>query len=229
MNEELNPADPGIKTGDEPGGDDVEGGLAADADLGGDFRGHETQEGLLKGYDDLKASQTGAPESLDEYVFTVADGVDVEISDTVVSEFKDLAKDINLTPEQYDKIVGFDIAKAQAFNDGAPDREKAADAAALEDSKVKADEVIAELKTELGAGFDEAVGFQQKAFSDFGITELKDDPVFANNKLAFKFAAAVGKALSEKKINSGDSQITNQNPKGESGEDILVSKDVDKL
>jgi hypothetical protein len=228
MTEELNTDDTGQQTVDEAVVNETDG-VVADADTVKEFGDFESKEDLLKGYDDLKASQTGAPESLDEYTFTVADGVEVEISDTVVSEFKDLAKDINLTPEQYDKIVGFDIAKAQAFNDGAPDREKAVDEAALEDAKVKADAVIAELKTELGAGFDEAVGFQQKAFSDFGIAELKDDPVFANNKLAFKFAAAVGKALSEKKINSGDSQITNQNPKGESGEAMMTHKDVDKL
>ncbi len=223
MTDENNTDDTGQQTADDT---DVNEDVVVD-EKPDELRGFESNEDLLKDYDELKANQQVAPEDLEEYQFETVEGV--EVSEDIVGEFRDVAKELGLSKEQYAGVVGYELGKAKQFNDSAPEREKQAQEAAQKEAEAKADEVITERKKEYGNDYDEAIGHQQKAFSAFGVGDLVKDASVANNNDLFKFAVGVGKALSEGKINSGDGNIISQNPVGESGEQMLTHKDIDKI
>ncbi len=222
MNDDLNTDDPGQQTGDDGGTD---GDVVVDDN--NDFRGFESNDDLLADYDKLKAGQPVTPENVEGYTFDPIEGI--EVDNEAMTAAKEFALKEGIPAEYFKKFVAFDFERVKAFNDSAPEREKAAAEAAETEAKEKAAEVIETRKAKYGAGYDESIGFQQKALSDFGAGDLVNDPLFANNDMAYDFTVAVGKALSEHKINSGDSQIVSQTKIGEDGKPMMTHKDADKV
>ena len=227
MTDDLNAEGSGQQTDANPDVKDdvvVKDSEAVETDSIKEFGDYETKEDLLKGHEELKANQPVVPEDLEDYTFDVVEGV--EVSEDIVSEFKEVSQKLGLTAAQYKGVVEYEFEKVQQFNKNAPEREQAE----VDASKVKADEVIAARKEEYGVNFEKMTSFQQKACSDFGVGDLVNDPSIANNDMFFKFAAKVGEALSEQKINSGDGKMANQNPVDpDTGAPMLKHKDTDKL
>lgn len=140
-------------------------------------------------------AKTGAPEAY--AAFTVAEGL--ELDQPAIERFVPIAKDLNLTQEQAQKLVDFQselvqqaaTAEHEAWNTLLADWVKGA----------KADKEIG------GAGFDAAVAHAGRAIKAFGTTELKaalDATGVGNHPEFIRVFARIGKAISEDKLHFGN-------------------------
>jgi hypothetical protein len=159
--------------------------------------GFKSLEEAAKAYEELKAGQPIVPADLKDYTYDTVEGI--EIDEDAMAAAKEFAKENEIPAEYFKKFVAFDLARAKAFEDAAPEREKAA----LEEAKKEADAIIEGRIKKYGKGYDEAISFQQKAFSAYGLGDLVNDPSIANNDKLFDAMVQLGKDLSEGKINSG--------------------------
>lgn len=132
----------------------------------------------------------GAPE---KYAFTATDGQ--ELDTAALEQFEPIARDLNLTQEQAQKLVDVFTGVQQRQSD-AWQRQTEDWAAA-----VKADKDIGgdKLPSNLGAA--------QRAIDTFGSKELKtylDGTGLGNNPELVKFCVKVGKAMAEDELVTGD-------------------------
>ncbi|MBT1783142.1 peptidase [Enterobacter hormaechei subsp. xiangfangensis] len=143
--------------------------------------------------DDKEQKQEGAPE---KYEFTAGEGV--ELDTEALKDFEPVARELNLTNEQAQKLVDAypkilaGVQKRQAEAWQAQTEQWAAD--------VKADKEIGgdKLTANLSAG--------QRALDQFGTPELKeylDSTGLGNHPALVKAFIKVGKAMSEDKVVTG--------------------------
>lgn len=147
----------------------------------------ENEEGADK-------AQPKAPEAYED--FKMPEGVQVDTE--ALTEFAPLAKELNLSQEQAQKLVDL---YAKAVVKGGDQQVQAWNAVV--------DKWTAELKAdaEFGGGNLKAnTGMAVKALKQFGTPELRqylDQTRIVNNPELFKFLARVGKAISEDKALDG--------------------------
>lgn len=229
---EIEAADSGQQTdvnAEVEGNEVVEPSLNAEAIKNSDVETEQTPEGFktleeaTKAYEELKSGQPIVPADLKDYTYDPVEGI--EIDEDAMAAAKEFAKENEIPAEYFKKFVAFDLARAKAFEDAAPEREKAA----LEEAKKEADAIIEGRVKKYGKGYDEAISFQQKAFSAYGVGDLVNEPSIANNDKLFDFMVQLGKDLSEGKINSGGTQVVSSVPIGEDGKPMMTHKDVDKV
>lgn len=170
-------------------------GEATDPETGKAVEGASNEEGAnakTDGKADEKA--TGAPESYED--FTLPEGV--ELNEELMGEFKPLAKELNLSQEQAQKLVDLQAnemakitkAQEQTWNDLNE---------SWVDQAMKDEEIGGKSETE----FKEKVAVATKALEKFGTPELRqalDLTGAGNHPEILRFAYRVGKALSEDQI-----------------------------
>lgn len=143
--------------------------------------------------DDEKQKQEGAPE---KYEFTAGEGV--ELDTEALKDFEPVARDLNLTNEQAQKLVdaypkilaGVQQRQAEAWQ--AQTEQWAADVKA--DKEIGGDKLIDNLSA------------AQRAMEQFGDPELKeylDTTGLGNHPALVKAFIKVGKAMSEDKVVTG--------------------------
>lgn len=143
--------------------------------------------------DDEKQKQEGAPE---KYEFTAGEGV--ELDTEALKDFEPVARDLNLTNEQAQKLVdaypkilaGVQQRQAEAWQ--AQTEQWAADVKA--DKEIGGDKLTANLSA------------AQRALEQFGDPELKeylDTTGLGNHPALVKAFIKVGKAMSEDKVVTG--------------------------
>lgn len=142
-------------------------------------------------------AKTGAPETYQ--TFTLKEGL--EIDQPAMDKFIPIAKDLNLTQEQAQKLVDLQSELAQ--------QSAAADQAAWDSTltgwvtNAKADKEIG------GAGFNDAIAHAGKAIATFGTAELKaalDATGVGNHPEFIRVFARIGKAISEDKLHFGNAE-----------------------
>ena len=99
----------------------------------------ETHVNTVKELTDLKSAQPVVPESYTAP--QIPEGANVD--ETAITEFSALAKEIGISQDAFDKIVAFDLARAERYNSDF-DR-------SLEESKLAAENA---LKDRWGAGYE---------------------------------------------------------------------------
>ncbi|OJH26014.1 peptidase [Enterobacter kobei] len=143
--------------------------------------------------DDKEQKQEGAPE---KYEFTAGEGV--ELDSEALKDFEPVARDLNLTNEQAQKLVdaypkilaGVQQRQAEAWQ--AQTEQWAADVKA--DKEIGGDKLTANLSA------------AQRALDQFGDPELKeylDSTGLGNHPALVKAFIKVGKAMSEDKVVTG--------------------------
>ncbi|WP_213705271.1 peptidase [Enterobacter roggenkampii] len=143
--------------------------------------------------DDKEQKQEGAPE---KYEFTAGEGV--ELDTEALKDFEPVARDLNLTNEQAQKLVdaypkilaGVQQRQAEAWQ--AQTEQWAADVKA--DKEIGGDKLTANLSA------------AQRALEQFGDPELKeylDSTGLGNHPALVKAFIKVGKAMSEDKVVTG--------------------------
>lgn len=144
---------------------------------------------------DADKAKDGTPE---EYAdFTFPDGV--EADQGLLDDFKPLAKELNLTQEQAQKLVDLQVKNIQANADAQQDAFKEIKEGWTKE--VKADEETG------GADYKEKVGVAVKAISKFGsdaFRKLLDDSGFGNHPEMVRCFYKIGKVISEDKFVDGD-------------------------
>lgn len=179
---------------------DTEAGVTTQTTAATDAAATDTTATEVKGdaNAETKAEDAGAKgdgEKADEpvvYDFKMPEGV--ELDGAAADEFKALAAELKLKPEDAQKVVDLaakrEQARAQAF---------AAQVQAWGD-EVKADKEIG------GTKLDENLGLARKALDQFGTPELKsllDSTGMGNHPQVVKLMVNIGKAISEDKIERG--------------------------
>lgn len=110
--------------------------------------------------DGIKAmyQRLGAPEDVEGYKFEFAEGMEVDAD--LHGRFKETALGANLTKEQHDKVVEFQIAEAGAQ-------------AEAQETAIKAqnDADIVELKLKWGSKYEERYDYAERAMRASGMTE----------------------------------------------------------
>lgn len=146
---------------------------------------------------DAKPDATKAPEAEVKYDFKMPDGV--EPDEKSLAEFTKFAKELKLSPESAQKLV---------------DLRSAAVVAAKEQHTATVKGWADEVKADKELGGDklaENLAIAKKAI-DLGPPELKElleSSGLGNHPAVFKWAHAVGKALSEDTLNPGDNKTPN--------------------
>jgi hypothetical protein len=142
-----------------------------------------------------KDKEGGAPEQYED--FTFPEGMEIDTS--ALEAFVPVAKELNLTQEQAQKIVDLQIKRVQAESEAATkewtDRFTQWKADAKADAEVGGDK------------FDESVGFANKAVKQFmtpeGYAALAGAGL-QNHPEMLRFFARVGRTISEDKIIGGN-------------------------
>lgn len=149
-----------------------------------------------------KEGQGDTPAAPETYAFTMPDGLEMDqaLADSVTPVFKELG----LTQEQADKLVGAYAGQVQAQQQAVQDA-----------FQKQLDDWTTELKTDPevgGESFEKNAGIAAKAIEKFGSPELKamlDSTGVGSNPAMFKFALAVGRFLSEDQPGSGSAATEN--------------------
>jgi hypothetical protein len=146
---------------------------------------------------DSKADEEQKPNAPETYeAFTLPE--DVAVDEKSIEAFLPLAKELNLTQEQAQKLVDFQVKTMQ---EGASTQSDNWDNVQKEwVSAVKSDAEIG------GLAFEENIGIARKAMEAFGTPELTavlDSTGAGNNPEVVRFMYRVGKAISEDTIHSG--------------------------
>lgn len=136
---------------------------------------------------DEDAKPQGAPE---KYEFTAPDGA--ELDTEAVAAFEPIAKELNLTNEQAQKLVDlYGTRLSQAVEAQQEAWQKQLDAWVTD---VKSDKEIG------GKAFDQQVNFAKTAINKFGTDALKqalDSTGFGNHPELVRVFARIGKAMAE--------------------------------
>lgn len=139
----------------------------------------------------------GAPEKYGD--FKLPDGV--EMDKTMLEGFLPIAKELNLSQEQAQKLVDF---QSQFVAHAAKANQEAWDAMQADwVNAAKADKDIG------GPAFNENVGFASKAIKQFGTPELRaalDATGVGNHPEFIRVFAKIGKAMSEDKFHVSNAE-----------------------
>lgn len=119
------------------------------AEFGGEGKGLDD---LAQAFVEMKGAQPVIPESTEEYVFDIPDGVPVD--EAGLNAFKDIALEANLTADQYTQVVGYRFAEIEASNK------------AIETQK---NEAIESLKSEFGADYETKIANGKKVLAESGV------------------------------------------------------------
>lgn len=144
-----------------------------------------------------EASQSEAPE---KYEFGQIDGVDLD--ETVIGGFSDVAKEIGLSQEQAGAVVE-KIAPLLAQREA----QRVAEITQAWGEEAKQDKEIG------GEQFDENLSVAKQALDAYGTDELKsilDESGIGNHKEVIKFMWRVGQTLQEDRLMSGDGGSSHQ-------------------
>ena len=191
-------AEPGTSQGDTGAGDGDTSfldGITDEAMRGNEiFKDFTDLDGLAKSHVglnqelvDLKASQPTLPENADGYSFQAQDGT--ELDQEVMGQFRGLAFEHKLTPEQHAAVVNFDLARQAKLT---------ADYNTLNQANVDA------LKAELGDGWDEALGKANEVLKKVpGGEKLMEATPLDSHPALFTFMVWLGKHISEDVLESG--------------------------
>ncbi|WP_051560470.1 hypothetical protein [Marinobacterium jannaschii] len=180
--------------GDLPGGDAAGGGDQGDDQGGQDDQGQDGEGD--KGGDQDDQSE-GAPEKYE--AFEMPEGM--ELNQQQIKAFEPVAKELNLTQEQAQKLVSLQAEMAQGQQKAAADAWSAQQEEWV--SSIKSDD---EMKD-----FTATSASAAKAINQFGTDEMRqmlNETGMGNHPELVRFAARVGKAISE------DGFI---NPQGDTG------------
>lgn len=163
----------------------------------------EDQEGQNKEEPEQKSEDSqadedkdaGAPETYEDFVLPEG----MEVDSKLLEEFTPIAKELNLTQDQAQKLVDL---QAKAVKDASESSMKA-----WEDTRNEWKEASKSDAEFGGLKFDESIAAAKKALVTFGTDELKealevtgtgDHPEF------IRFLVRVGKAVGEDKMHIGD-------------------------
>lgn len=137
-----------------------------------------------------ESKPAGAPETYED--FTAPEGYN--LTSELVGEFKTLAKDLNLTQEQAQKLIELDVKRHQSTGD------------ALQQASA---EWAESAKTDAEFGGDklpESLASAKKALDAFGTPELRtllNETGLGNHPDVIRFMVRAGKAISEDGFVSG--------------------------
>jgi hypothetical protein len=137
-----------------------------------------------------QAKAIGAPEAYE--AFTVPENYDQ--SSDMVGEFKGLAKELNLTQEQAQKLIELDVKRTQSSTEALQKASNEWAEAAKADAEFGGDKL------------DESLVSAKKALDAFGSPELKtllNDSGLGNHPDVIRFMVRAGKAISEDGFVSG--------------------------
>lgn len=132
-----------------------------------------------------EAEKNKVPEEYKDFNF----GKDVKVDETTVTEFKSVAKEMNLSQEQAQKMVDFQHKIADSH-------QKASQAQFEKDKETWK----AEATKNLGADSKEQMALGAKAMDKFGTPELKSllaDSGLDNRTEIIQLMVSIGKAISE--------------------------------
>lgn len=135
---------------------------------------------LHKDHEEAKALLPAVPDDVAGYKFEAVEGVDVD--ETSMGEFRTQAKEMGLSASQFAGVVAFDLARSKGV---------------LAAEKVKADEAIVAMKSEMGDKYDGNLLLAEKVLKTFGSEAIANDVDLGNNPDLFKFLINVGGAISE--------------------------------
>jgi len=139
----------------------------------------------------------GAPESYED--FTMPEGV--EINEADLGEFHEVAKDLDLTQDQAQKLVDFQSKRAEASTE-------AFTQSMIDAHQKQNEDWVSELKADKDFGgddLDKNIGLAVKVTNKFGSPELKailDSSGMGNNPELIKMFNRIGKSISEDSLDS---------------------------
>lgn len=148
----------------------------------------------------------GVPENPDGYTFTAPEGV--EFDDVAVTEFKKLAHEANLTPDQASRLVQF---QAQLESQVAEQANRDAEQWKQEQSQ--------KLQEAWGNQFNGKKLLAQRAAATFGVP---DDHPALNDATIVQALARAGEAISEDKLVSGEKLSNGLSPESQA-DDIMAN------
>lgn len=152
--------------------------------------------------DDADAGEEGAP---DKYTFEAPEGVDVDQG--ALDQFSELAKDLDLSQEAYQKIVEYDLKRSQEANDAA---------VAEWNSRVQSWKDASKTDKEIGGDdFAESTQLAQSSINQFADDDFRalmksptaDNPnglALINHPAVMRFLTRVGKVIADPSIITGD-------------------------
>lgn len=148
-------------------------------------------------------AKTGAPEKYEP--FTALEGV--TLSEESVTELQGIAKELNLTQAQAQKLADL-VAKTEAQYGPQQNLAKLNEAGAEWEKQVKADKAIG------GKKLKENLAVAKKALDEYGTPALKkmlDETRFGNHPEVVRFMLKVGEAMSEDTVLTGSRQQPGNN------------------
>lgn len=201
-------ADEDVVVEETPVEEPVEEAAPAEAEVAEETPSEEESSTLLSGdggEGDGEDTATGAP---DEYVFTPPDGV--EIDETQIEAFGEYAHDLGLSQDQFQKLIDFEMERAQQAQSQMADAYTERVSAWAE--ATKADKELG------GEVLDENLGLAKRAMDAFASPELAkliDTPStenpdglgLGNHPEVIRLFYRVGKAISESDLVTGDSKV----------------------
>jgi hypothetical protein len=201
-------ADEEVVVEETPVEEPVEEAAPAEAEVAEETPSEEESSTLLSGdggEGDGEDTATGAP---DEYVFTPPDGV--EIDEAQIESFGEYAHDLGLSQDQFQKLIDFEMERAQQAQSQMADAYTERVSAWAE--ATKADKELG------GEVLDENLGLAKRAMDAFASPELAkliDTPStenpdglgLGNHPEVIRLFYRVGKAISESDLVTGDSKV----------------------
>jgi hypothetical protein len=201
-------ADEEVVVEETPVEEPVEEAAPAEAEVAEETPSEEESSTLLSGdggEGDGEDTATGAP---DEYVFTPPDGV--EIDEAQIESFGEYAHDLGLSQDQFQKLIDFEMERAQQAQ---------SQMAEAYTERVSAWAEATKADKELGGEvLDENLGLAKRAMDAFASPELAkliDTPStenpdglgLGNHPEVIRLFYRVGKAISESDLVTGDSKV----------------------
>jgi len=201
-------ADEDVVVEETPVEEPVEEAAPAEAEVAEETPSEEESSTLLSGdggEGEGEDAATGAPE---EYVFTPPDGV--EIDEGQIEAFGEYAYDLGLSQDQFQKLIDFEMERAQQAQSQMADAYTERVSAWAE--ATKADKELG------GEVLDENLGLAKRAMDAFASPELAkliDTPSsenpdglgLGNHPEVIRLFYRVGKAISESDLVTGDSKV----------------------
>lgn len=150
-------------------------------------------------------AETGDEDGQDKYVFEAPEGVDLD--QDALDRFKELATELDLAPEQFQKIIEHDLQRSQQANEAA---------VAEWNSRVEGWKEASRTDKEIGGeDFAESKTLAQSSIHQFADTEFRalmrspseDNPnglALINHPAVMRFLTRVGKVIADPTIITGD-------------------------
>lgn len=160
----------------------------------------ETQGEKAEGETDAGEKDEGEkPEVPEKYEWNKPEGFEGELDQAAIEQFEPIAKELGLTQEQADKLVGIHAESLQKFQQQAAEQHSQQMEAWT--NELKQDPEFG------GANFDANLKSAQKAVKQFGsegLIKALDETGMGNHPDLVRTFAMIGKAISEDGFVSGD-------------------------